>query len=211
MGSHSQKGSLKQDLFRLLFGKVKVCSHPFDHRSSEVVNASLIAEVLTLNPDIEAECKSWALSRAVAAKPQKISLNIDLIKVKRVTLSSLDVTIKKLKRLRDVSICSNLTFCSLLPQMRKNRIISFRSGGFWEKGTIPIALFYPIIKDKVLKLVLSKKEGMLLVWYSKESEKDEPYCLFLCRKIDKGAEQSDILWQWVPLKDKCSGGGRLTL
>lgn len=211
MGSYSQKGSLKQDLFRLLFGKVKVCSHRFDHKSPEVVNASLIAEVMTLNPDIEAECKSWAFSRSAEAKPQKFSLNIDLIKIKRVTLSSLDVTTKKLKRLRDVSICSNLTFCSLLPQVRKNRIISFRSGGFWGKGTIPIALFYPIIKDKVLKLVLSKKEGVLLVWYSKESEKDEPYCLFLCRKIDKGTEQSDILWQWVPLKDKCSGGGRLTL
>lgn len=141
MGSHSQKGSLKQDLFRLLFGKVKVCSHRFDHKSFEVVNASLIAEVISLNPDIEAECKSWVLSRSAEAKPQKFSLNIDLIKVKRVTLSSLDVTIKKLKRLRDVSICSNLIFCSLLPQVRKNRIISFRSGGFWGRGLFPLPCF----------------------------------------------------------------------
>ena len=69
-----------------------------------------------------------------------------------------------------------------VPQERMNRIK-------WQKlrpriapGEMVIAWYGPIVESAVLKLVLNKQAGTLLIWYDSRSRKFSTRGLFLCRK-----------------------------
>jgi len=105
------------------------------------------------------------------------------------------------------SVRSKVNLCKALPQARTNKAVYASRGKFCDKGTILIAAFCPIIRSKVVKLVLSKKDGILLVWYSSERGSDVPYSLLLCRKLDGQSKGEDVFWLWVPMKPEIGGGG----
>lgn len=65
------------------------------------------------------------------------------------------------------------------------------------EGSGLIALFSPIIKDALLREVLERERGVLLIWYDVSSDAVLPYMLALFRRLD--ASQGDIFsWRWLP-------------
>ena len=83
-----------------------------------------------------------------------------------------------------------------LPQVRGNRVRYLKEKPFVE-GSGLIALFSPIIKDALLREVLERERGVLLIWYDISSDAVLPYMLALFRRLD--APQGDIFsWRWLP-------------
>jgi len=192
--------SLSDHIKRLLFGRIKVRSLSLVRPYAEVKSASCDVAVKRLNVNINASTKSWSFPGDVALKVHNISFCTNDIKVIRGVLKWADVNVKEVKLHKPVSVRSKVNLCRALPQTRTNKAIYARREQFCEKGAIPIAIFCPIIKGKVVKLVLNKNDGVLLVWYSSDRGSDAPYYLALCRKLYGQSSGEDVFWLWVPMK-----------
>jgi len=192
---------------RLLFGRIKVCSIPLAGHLVEVKDAGFEVTIKRLNPNIGVRTESWSFPKDVVFKVYNMSLCANDVKVSKAMLEWRGVDLKKVKLHKLASVRSKVNLCKALPQARTNKAVYASKGKFCEKGTILITAFCPIIRSKVVKLVLSKKDGILLVWYSNERGNDVPYCLVLCRKLDGQSKGEDVFWLWVPMKPEICGGG----
>jgi hypothetical protein len=86
---------------------------------------------------------------------------------------------------------------SLIPQERRNRL-SFipKSERTTAKNEFNLAYFQPIIYDNVVKLVLNKQDGSLLIWYNSINKSYNPQGLYMYKRIG----DKDIDWRWVEIK-----------
>jgi len=207
MKNQTLHDSFIERLARVLLGKIKVRSFSLVDIPIKFRNVHRIVMVKFLTPDFDVVCKSWGLSDWVFLRVHDVSLCLNKFKLKRLTLRCINVKPKKAKLRGLVSVNSNISLCNAFPQERVNKIAYTRRTDFFEKGTIPIAVFCPIIKNKALKLILNKKEGVILVWYSRARGSDEPYYLFLCRKLGQQASGESIVWTWVSMACERGGGG----
>ncbi|HOM96843.1 hypothetical protein [Acetomicrobium sp.] len=207
MKSQTLHDSFIERLARVLLGKIKVRSFSLVDILIKVRNVHRNVMVKFFTLDFDVICKSCDFSDRAFLRVQDASLCFDKFKLKRLTLRCINVKPKKVKLRGIVSVNSDISLCNAFPQERVNKIAYIRSMDFFEKGTIPIAMFCPIIKNKALKLILNKKEGVILVWYSRARGSDEPYYLFLCRKLGQQALEESVVWTWVSMGCERSGGG----
>ncbi len=105
-----------------------------------------------------------------------------------------DFKIRKVEKIKPVRPKNSLRQIITIPQERMNRIK-------WQKlrprvapGEMVIAWYGPIVESAVLKLVLNKQAGTLLIWYDSRSRKFSTRGLFLCRKLESGSRPE---WRWV--------------
>ncbi len=82
----------------------------------------------------------------------------------------------------------------MMPQERMNRIKWQKMRPKLAPGEMVIAWYGPIVESAVLKLVLNKQPGTLLIWYDSRSRKFSTRGLFLCRRLDSGSRPE---WRWV--------------
>ena len=87
---------------------------------------------------------------------------------------------------------------SLLPQERRNRL-SFipKNERINNINEFNLAYFQPIIHDIVMKLVLNKQNGSLLVWYNSINRNYNPKGLYMYKRIG----DKDIDWRWVETRN----------
>jgi hypothetical protein len=90
--------------------------------------------------------------------------------------------------------CKNF---ALLPHERQNRL-SFipKKDRIINKNEFNLAYFQPIIHDNVIKLVLNKQNGSLLIWYNSVSRSFNPKGLYMNKRLG----DKDIDWRWVDIK-----------
>ena len=84
-----------------------------------------------------------------------------------------------------------------LPQERMNRLRFVRGKLPLREGEIPLAYFWPLIREGVVKSALNKEKGALLVWYNPHSRAFFPDGLFLARRLGPGGGME---WRWTGLK-----------
>ncbi|HPR90127.1 MAG TPA: hypothetical protein PLD93_01700 [Synergistaceae bacterium] len=64
-----------------------------------------------------------------------------------------------------------------------------------KKGEVLLALYCPILEDGVLKSVLNKERGTLLVWYNPRRAW-KARSLFLVRDFSSGGS---LEWKWIDI------------
>lgn len=85
---------------------------------------------------------------------------------------------------------------SPLPIEVRNRLPWFRGrSNSLKKGEVLLALYCPILEDGVLKSVLNKERGTLLVWYNPRRAW-KARSLFLVRDFSSGGS---LEWKWIDI------------
>lgn len=85
---------------------------------------------------------------------------------------------------------------SPLPVEVRNRLPWFRGrSSSLKKGEVLLALYCPILEDGVLKSVLNKERGTLLVWYNPRRAW-KARSLFLVRNFSSGGS---LEWKWIDI------------
>ena len=129
-------------------------------------------------------------------KMKNIFANILGDKVKRYV--SGEIKSKKLPVKIAIKLHKWLKEFSMLPQERLNKL-SFipKNERIINKNEFNLAYFQPIIHDIVVKLVLNKQKGSLLVWYNSISRNSNPKGLYMYKRFG----EKDIDWRWVETRD----------
>lgn len=83
----------------------------------------------------------------------------------------------------------------LLPQTRQNRSSYIREK-LGEDGLIFLAYFSPVIQKAVLKSILNKETGTLLIWYNSQSRSFFSQGLALFSPI---GGKGGLVWKWIEL------------
>ena len=135
-------------------------------------------------------------------KTKQISLALKGGNVKAIPLNQQEGKVKKisLKLQRAKRVRHGLMRIANFPIYRKNRLNFIKNPPKIEKATI-LALFSPIFRDSVIKTVLDKSSGNLLVWYERKRVSGEPQHLLLVRVF--GAKEP-LQWIWLPAGRKLS-------
>ena len=133
-------------------------------------------------------------------KTKQISLALKRGNVKAIPLNQQEGKVIKisLKLQRAKRVRHGLMRIANFPIYRKNRLNFIKNPPKIEKATI-LALFSPIFRDSVIKTVLDKSSGNLLVWYERKRVSGEPQHLLLVRVF--GAKEP-LEWIWLPAAKK---------
>ncbi len=81
-----------------------------------------------------------------------------------------------------------------LPQERENILKTMKNRPETAKGEVLLACFGPIVEGSVLKLVLNKQRGTLLVWYKSSSRQLKAKYVYLVRRFGAGGKPE---WRWL--------------
>lgn len=89
---------------------------------------------------------------------------------------------------------SMLKQAQALPQERDNILKSIKKRPDSLKNEVILACYGPIVEGAVLKLVLNKQRGTLLVWYKAGSRQLKAKNVYLIRRLELGGKPE---WRWV--------------
>lgn len=188
-------GSIREKIKRFFLGKVSVKSLPvfMSGRSSlGVYSCSRRVPVSSLQTKVTVAKARFATWKKEVAKGHKFDLFISPPKAKGFSLS-LDFRSKVSGGSVDsvkVKAHGDLKRVSALPQKRPN-LSAYISDKKRKKEVL--ALFYPLIKECVVKSALEKESGALYVWYN-------PSCYgsprVLCLVPDPG-KRPPLAWKWL--------------
>lgn len=81
-----------------------------------------------------------------------------------------------------------------MPQERENILKYMKKRPETLKGEMILACYGPIVEGAVLKLVLNKQRGTLLVWYKSGSRRLKAGYVYLIRRLGLGAKPE---WCWL--------------
>lgn len=190
--------SIKEGLRRFFLGKVVISglsfpagigSHPVIVRSSrrEVPVFSVRSSVKVA----EARCARW---NGMKVEGQVFDLFISPPSAKN-GLPSMggNVSVKTkgaLFSIASTGTTNGLSLMSRLPQTRRNMVSSITDK---TRHRDVIALFYPVIKECVVKSALEKESGSLYVWYNPSCQ-GSPH--ILCLVSDPG-KRPPLSWKWL--------------
>ena len=206
---------IAQKLSRLFLGRIRVRSlDPFHEREATVIHTHrrpLEIMRMRADPRVGSACfVAWKNQKARSAgsllgklgeiKTKQISLALKRGNVKAIPLNPQEGKVKKisLKLQRAKRVRHGLMRIAYFPIYRKIRLNFIKNPPKIEKATI-LALFSPIFRDSVIKTVLDKSSGNLLVWYERKRVSGEPQHLLLVRVF--GAKEP-LEWIWLPAAKK---------
>ncbi|MBQ7268129.1 MAG: hypothetical protein IJR11_07190 [Synergistaceae bacterium] len=104
------------------------------------------------------------------------------VKTQRHSLGQKPKTLTMLKQLQSV------------PQERANILKFIKKRPELAKGEVVLACYGPIVEGSVLKLVLNKQQGTLLVWYKSGSRQLKAKNVYLIRRLGLGEKPE---WRWL--------------
>ena len=81
-----------------------------------------------------------------------------------------------------------------LPQERANRLFWLRARPSFPKGEIPLAFFSPVLPGGMIKSILNKEKGTLLLWYNPYSRSFSARGLLLIRHL---GQRDGLEWKWI--------------
>ena len=105
-----------------------------------------------------------------------------------------DIKISKSSLLNFKSARNALKIMLQFPQERPNKLKWQKLRPTLAPGEMVIAWYGPIVDGAVLKLVLNKQPGTLMIWYDARSRHFKSKGLFLCRRLDSGSRPE---WRWM--------------
>ncbi len=188
-------GSIREGIKRFFLGRVSVrgIGIPLvDRQDLEILSHRRFTEVFKLRPDVSVAEARFATWNSGLAKGHRLDLFISPPKAKgnsllldfKAHVSGGKVVSTKVKTRNGIKSISSL------PQRRLN-LASYTSDKKRRKEIL--ALFYPVIKECVVKSALEKESGWLYVWYN-------PSCYgsphMLCLVPDPG-KRPPLAWRWL--------------
>lgn len=188
-------GSIKESIKRFFLGKVSVKGIEIpmvERKSLEIFSHRRSTEVFKLRADVSVAEARFATWNSGLAKGHRFDLFISPPKAKGSSLLldfKAQVSGGKVVSTK-VQPQNGIKSISSLPQRRRN-LASYTSDKKRRKEIL--ALFYPVIKECVVKSALEKESGWLYVWYN-------PSCYgsphMLCLVPDPG-KRPPLAWRWL--------------
>lgn len=197
--------SIAQKLSRLFLGRICVRRVELlrEQKTTAISSHHRIIEVTPVRtqPRVDAaRFIQWRDTKAKSAgsllgKLGKIKVKKRVFRLKGGTMGRVSLGFKRAGRVRN-----GLMKIANLPIYRKNRLNFIKNPPKIDRATI-LALFSPIIGDRVARTILDKSSGNLLVWYQKKRIGGQPQQLLLVRVF--GAKEP-LQWIWLPSEKKLS-------
>jgi hypothetical protein len=203
---------LREGFARLFLGRVNVRSHLPARGGAEPKSLKRTVAVLPLRPprrvlgtvlygaSMESKISGSTLplpETTGRASPQKVSLSVrspDVFGWRSEAFAR-----KPLGRITPLGVLAKkgLKKAAGLPQERENRLFFARGSFPSREGEIPLAFFFPVIRDGVAKSILNKEKGTLLLWYNSYSRAFSSRGLLLVRLLRQGG---GLEWRWTEIE-----------
>lgn len=203
---------IRENLARLFLGRVTVRSRPADIAAPEMKTVKRTVETHPLRPParamgtlmlggaIDSKVSGGVLpfpGTAPKVKSRLLPIGTNSLSIRgwsNVLLG--EAAVKKFK-FSSAVVRKDLKKILPLPQERINRLRFVRGKLPLREGEIPLAYFWPLIREGVVKSALNKEKGALLVWYNPHSRAFFSDGLFLARRLGPGGGME---WRWTGLK-----------
>lgn len=203
---------LRENIARLFLGRVSVRSWCPGESVLETRSLKRKAAVRPLRPPRRAlgtVLYGAAMSTKIKGGPLPLHEMTQRARPGKITLSVLPPAVFGWKReetagktpgkveiLRPAAARKGLHFAAGLPQERENRLLFARGKIPSREGEIPLAFFFPVIRDGVAKSILNKEKGTLLLWYNAYSRAFSSRGLLLVRQLRQGG---GLEWRWTEI------------
>jgi hypothetical protein len=186
--------SVKSGLKRLFLSRVSIhrAVLPEGPRRVAVSSADRSVEVHPLRSPVKLTVSRCAQWRGLRAKGKKLDLFISPPKARGGKTSlSFDVSVGTIDlRIERTEARSGLAVIARMPSSRRNRVHWLRG----DRRKDLIAVYYPIIKDCLVKSVLEKESGDLYIWYNSSCQGSSSQ--MLCLVSDPG-KRPPLAWKWI--------------
>ena len=94
-----------------------------------------------------------------------------------------------------VVLRKNRERAAALPQERISRLSQLKNRPAGLKGDeIPLALYYPVLKENLEKSILNRESGTLLLWYNSSVRVSSSRALVLLRRLGR---EGGLEWRWI--------------
>ncbi|MBQ7192839.1 MAG: hypothetical protein IJR98_00515 [Synergistaceae bacterium] len=173
----------------------------FSVEPPEVVRTAQRVSTKSLKPEVS--CKA-SRPRDFARLQEKMKAPAKKVKLSDFRASSKNMKIKKFVK-EDIKIhrhsfsqkpgtLTMLKQLQSIPQERANILKFIKKRPELAKGEVVLACYGPIVEGSVLKLVLNKQQGTLLVWYKSGSRQLKARNVYLIRRLGLGEKPE---WRWL--------------
>ena len=144
-----------------------------------------VSKPFDFNGKIECTAKNikFMLNNSVRTKKYKIK-----------KYSKHDINVQKFSLNKKIKTQKPLKQIQALPQERHNLIKFQKKRPNLASNEMILAWYWPIVDKSVIKLVLNKQRGTLLVWYSSSSRHNKARGVYLIRRLGLGEKPE---WRWV--------------
>lgn len=192
--------SVKKFLARNVSGRVKVYKiEDFNIEPPEVKKLKKKVKVTHHRPEIKISVsKPFDAEKEIKCSAQNfnfskkyLSVKINKHKIKKYTKQ--DIKIQKFSLNKKLRIWKPLKQIQALPIERKNMLKYQKNKPKTAVNEVILAWYWPIVDKAVIKLVLDKQSGKLLVWYSPTSRQHKARGVYLIRRL--GEQKPE--WRWV--------------
>ena len=146
-----------------------------------------VSKPFDFDKEIKCAAKNYKLQlskeKAVKARKYKVKKYVKQdIKIQKFSLGKKIKTWKPLKQIQ------------ALPQERVNLLKFQKKRPNVANNEMILAWYWPIVDKSVIKLVLNKQRGTLLIWYSSSSRQNKARGVYLIRRLGFGEKPE---WRWV--------------
>ncbi|MCF4150644.1 hypothetical protein L2W58_02405 [Dethiosulfovibrio sp. F2B] len=186
--------SVKNGLRRLFLSRVSIHKAILSEGSRRVAvsSATRSVDVHPLRSPVKLTVSRCAQWRGLRAKGKKLDLFISPPKARGGKTSlSFDVSVETISLRSDRAETRNgLAVIARMPLIRRNRVHWLRG----DRRKDLMAVYYPIIKDSLLKSALEKESGDLYIWYNSSCQGRSSR--MLCLVSDPG-KRPPLAWKWI--------------
>lgn len=194
--------NFKEVLLRLFLGRVKVRHLQSNSKMFQVFSLYRSIPIHKILSEVHVSTLSL-LENGTQHEPYVSTLSLlkNDVQVHSVVLSSFLTRVHSFKtRMNKVTIKSGIQIMRALPQTRENRSSSHLLKPR-KDGHAFLALFSPIIEKALVKSVLNKETGTLLIWYNSQSRSFFSQSLVLFSRLGKNG---GLVWEWHDLPHEMS-------
>lgn len=148
-------------------------------------------KISTVKPYDFAQFKANMTVKAVKAALGNKAVTASRYRIKRYVKE--DVKTQRLDFAKKPPVKSFVKQIQALPQERDNILKQLKNKPESLRNEVILACYGPIVEGAVLKLVLNKQRGTLLIWYKAESRRLKAKNVYLVRKLGLGGQ---LEWRW---------------
>ena len=193
--------AMRKFLARSITGRVKVYKiEDFNIEPPEIKKLKKSVEVTHYKPEIKISVsKPFDFDKEIKCNAKNFNFSRDypLAKVSKYKIKKYvkqDVKVQKFSLNKKLRIWKPLKQIQALPQERKNMLKLQKNKPKVAVNEAILAWYWPIVDKAVIKLVLDKQRGTLLVWYSPTSRQHKARGVYLIRRLGIGEKPE---WRWV--------------
>ncbi|NLL36252.1 MAG: hypothetical protein GX256_01875 [Fretibacterium sp.] len=186
---------LKDYFSRHFLGRVKVYSYLWTFEVPQTVSLRRVVETHPVRTSIRVLSAALLPLEGLRCHNKEFRFPAHMVRVygeKVRSYAPREIVVRGFSPLRVVAL-QDLKRAMLLPLEKENRLAWLKERP-QKTGELILAWFGPIIEEALVKLVLNKQRGTLLIWYNPHSRHFLARSLYLYRRL--GPRQKPG-WQWV--------------